>query len=76
MQILENKQFNGIEIYFNEKPQQNIITALKAHYFRWHTLKKCWYAKNSEKNINFIKSFTNNIIDIICDSGEMIKVLN
>lgn len=64
MQILENKEFNGIEIYFNEKPQQNIITALKDHYFRWHNLKKCWYAKNTEKNINFIKSLTNNEISI------------
>lgn len=55
----KNKEYNGIEVYFNEKPNQNIITALKNHFFRWHSVKKCWFAKDNEKNNNFIKELEN-----------------
>ena len=57
--ILENKQFNGVEIYFNAKPNQKTITALKEKRFKWHTLKKCWYNKNTQEIKKFIETLTN-----------------
>ena len=36
---------NGIELYFDGKPGTAIIERLKAAFFRWHNVKKCWYAK-------------------------------
>lgn len=40
---------NGIELYFDGKPSAAIIERLKAVFFRWHSVKKCWYAKANEK---------------------------
>lgn len=40
---------SGIELYFDGKPSAAIIERLKAVFFRWHSVKKCWYAKANEK---------------------------
>ena len=40
---------SGIELYFDGKPNASIIERLKAVFFRWHSVKKCWYAKANEK---------------------------
>jgi len=56
VQIIANKEYNGLELYFAAKPDQKIIVRLKSAYFRWHKVKKCWFAKNTEPNQAFIKS--------------------
>lgn len=56
VEILRNEQHNGIEIYFNEKPNTNIIQKLKNLKFRWHNIKKCWFAKATAENENFAKT--------------------
>ena len=33
----------GIELYFDGKPGAEILNRLKAAFFRWHRVKKCWY---------------------------------
>ena len=38
----------GIELYFEGKPSSAILNKLKAAYFRWHNVKKCWYHKDDE----------------------------
>lgn len=59
IKILENQQAKGIELYFEAKPNQNTITELKNKNFRWHTAKKCWYNKATEKVKKFIETLTN-----------------
>lgn len=56
MQILENREFNGLEVYFQEKPAQNVIDGLKNRHFRWHNFKKCWYSKDTPENREFLQS--------------------
>jgi hypothetical protein len=51
MTIIKNQELNGIELYFESKPNQNIIDELKNNGFRWHNVKKCWYAKQTEKTL-------------------------
>ena len=46
-----NPEFDGVEVYFPGKPSEETRTALKAAGYRWHGKKKCWYAKNTEKNL-------------------------
>lgn len=46
-----NAELNGVEIYFEDKPDAEIREALKANRFRWNGRKKCWYAKQSEERI-------------------------
>ena len=43
--IEENPEKNGIEIYFDDKPEETTRAALKAAGFRWHKVKKCWYGR-------------------------------
>lgn len=57
--IIINKEKNGIEIYFDEKPEQIILNSLKANKFRWSRYNKCWYAKQTEAALNFANSLKN-----------------
>ena len=50
-----NNELNGIEVYFSQKPEQNIIEELKAKKWRWNRAKKCWYAKQSESSLTLAK---------------------
>lgn len=50
-----NKELNGIEITFTGIPSEEIRNELKAQGFRWSKYKKVWYAKQSEKRLQFAK---------------------
>ena len=51
MELVLNKQLNGIELYFKEIPSNAIRSILKEHKFRWHNVKKCWYAKKTDETM-------------------------
>ena len=53
-----NPDFNGIEVYFSGKPSEDVRSGLKAHGWRWHTRKKCWYNRNTEDNLRGLKAIT------------------
>ncbi|WP_425449512.1 DUF3560 domain-containing protein [Dethiothermospora halolimnae] len=42
-----NNDKGGIEIYFDDKPEQSILDKLKLNRFRWSRRNKCWYAKET-----------------------------
>jgi len=44
----ENKEKNGLEIYFKSKPNQDVRDTLKSNGFRWGKYNKCWYKRNCE----------------------------
>ena len=51
-----NPEFDGIEVYFPEKPSEGTRSALKSAGYRWHGKKKCWYARNTEKNLQALRA--------------------
>lgn len=51
-----NPEFDGVEVYFPNKPSEATRDALKSAGYRWHSKKKCWYAKNTEKNLQALRS--------------------
>lgn len=53
-----NKEFNGIELTFTGKPAEEIREAMKAAGFRWHCMKKLWYAKNTAERIELAKKLS------------------
>lgn len=59
-----NHEFNGIEITFDSKPADEIRSTLKENGFRWHKVKKLWYAKQNEKREELAKQICN---------GEVVK---
>ena len=54
VKVLRNAEHNGIELYFDTKPGNNIIEKLKNLKFRWHNLKKCWFSKATAENEKFV----------------------
>lgn len=54
-----NSEFNGIEIYFDNYPGKEIINKLHEMKWYWHKVKKCWYSKQTEENLNFAKTICN-----------------
>lgn len=43
--IVTNEEHQGEELYFDDKPTEEIITILKENGYRWHRAKRCWYRK-------------------------------
>ncbi|MGM8331798.1 hypothetical protein [Clostridium perfringens] len=58
VEVTYNEEKNGIEVKFNTKPAQEVINSLKANGFRWHSIKKIWYAKQTKERREFINSLT------------------
>lgn len=50
-----NTECDGIEVYFPSKPSQATRDALKAAGYRWHSIKKCWYAKRTEEHLQALR---------------------
>ncbi len=55
-----NKQLNGVEISFSEKPSAEVLAKLKALGFRWNPGKCVWYAKITDERLEFAKSIQDN----------------
>ena len=53
--ITRNEEHHGIEICFQQKPDAVIINQLKESGFRWHRMKKLWYAKENKKTLSLVK---------------------
>lgn len=51
-----NSEFDGVEVYFPDKPSEETRTALKAAGYRWHSKKKCWYARNTERHLQSLRA--------------------
>lgn len=46
---------NDIEIYFDSMPDESIRNEMKTINYRWHSTKKCWYAKQNEDTMELAK---------------------
>lgn len=53
-----NNEFNGIELTFEGKPAEEIREAMKAAGFRWHRMKKLWYAKQNPERMELAKKLS------------------
>ena len=75
MEIVKNIEKQGIELYFDSKPEQNIISMLKSAKFRWHNVKKCWYAKETPTILEVVKNIQEGKIEIVTKEKEQLKSL-
>lgn len=56
--LIINQEHNGLELYFSEKPDEDVLTALKAASWRYHRVKKCWYARQTPVNAELAHRFS------------------
>lgn len=71
-----NEELKGIELYFDTKPQSEVLTDLKSNGFRWSGFKKCWYTKQSEKAFQVANSLVNNTeeVKIVTETNKQTKL--
>lgn len=60
-----NEEKNGVEIFFTDKPSEEVRDSLKANGFRWSKYNKCWYAKQSDKTISLAESLASESVSEI-----------
>lgn len=53
---IDNKEKNGLEIYFKNKPGDNVLELLKMYKWRWNHNKSCWFKKYSRENEEFAQA--------------------
>ena len=56
LNITLNNAKNGIEIRFENKPGDDVLTALHEYGFHWSGKQKMWYAKQTDERIAFANS--------------------
>jgi len=56
-----NQELNGVELYFEDKPPQTILSNLKENRFRWSNNKKCWYAKQSPNTLKIAQELSGEV---------------
>ncbi len=49
--IEPNRDYNSNEVFFDGKPAQEVIDALKNLGMRWHHVRRCWYGYATESAI-------------------------
>lgn len=54
--ITLNNELNGIEIRFDGKPAEEVISSLKENGFRWSGKQKMWYAKQNSSRLAFAQT--------------------
>lgn len=64
-----NQELNGIELTFEGKPAEEIREAMKAAGFRWHRMKKLWYAKNTADRMELAEKLSGSSAAPGTDSG-------
>ena len=53
-----NTEHNGIEIYFESKPPESMLQELRDNGWRWHSVKRCWFTKKSDKSLALAKKLS------------------
>lgn len=61
MRIETNYEYNLIELYFDEKPNEMTRETLKMFKWRWNPKKFCWYNKKTVENIALAESLNKKI---------------
>lgn len=56
MKIVNNYEYNSIELYFDGKPSEMIRETLKLFKWRWNSNKLCWYNRNTAENMAVAQS--------------------
>ena len=63
IKVEHNREQNGIELTFPNKPAPQVISELREHGFRWHQKKHLWYAKETNQRILFVDRLTDRMLE-------------
>lgn len=62
--MILNEKLNGVELSFDEKPNEEIRNLMKGAGYKWHNGKGVWYAKQNEQTLDIANKLSNgNIVE-------------
>ena len=61
--VILNEEKNGIELRFDDKPEAEVIEALKSNGFRWSGKQKMWFAKQTDESMAFVNEMFKSAMD-------------
>ena len=64
--LVVNQECHGLELYFPEKPDEEVLSQLKSARWRYHRVKKCWYAKQNAANQEIAEQIASGIAMARC----------
>ena len=76
MQVNYNEKLNGIEVSFDSKPSAKVLTNLKANGFRWHNVKKIWYAKDNAERRDALNQIASGNVSVSKSNGTKSEIAN
>lgn len=71
-----NSEHNGIEIYFQGRPDKDTLSKLHEGHWRWHKYKFCWYNKQTDENLNFAKGICEDCVDNVAQNNKTNDIKN
>ena len=74
IQVVENQEQNGVEIYFQTKPAAEVIQELKDNKFRWHKAKKCWYTKATPEAREFVARLRGDQLEVSPEEAPVVSL--
>lgn len=60
---LKTNNYGAIEVYFNSKPNANVLKTLKENNFKWFNKNKCWSAFKTEEETRKILDNANYLVE-------------
>ena len=60
-----NDEKNGVELYFTDKPSEEIRTQLKSNGFKWSRFNKCWYSKQNKSALALAEQLSSGNVDTV-----------
>lgn len=73
VRVILNEEKNGVELYFNDKPSEEVRSNLKFNGFKWSRFNECWFAKQNNKTIAFANSLADTNIEEIKEVSKEYK---
>lgn len=68
-----NDEKNGVELYFAEKPSEEIRTQLKSNGFKWSRFNKCWYSKQNESTLTLAETLFSGNNEVL-ETAQLLKI--
>lgn len=65
VKIVENVELNRVQIFFPEKPPEEIRTYMKQNGFRWSPRNKCWQRQRSNRATYLAEEIVNKYVDLL-----------
>lgn len=69
VKLINNTEHNGLELYFETRPQAEILTLLKNNKWKWHSAKRCWYTRATEQNKALAETITSTKITLTLNTA-------